>query len=114
MAKTLDEFIGSLPSEEQHDIELRYLELLTLEQLRLATKRTQRQLADTLGVGQDTISRLEHRRDMLLSTMRDYVESMGGTLHVIAEFPDRPPVRITHLALAPSKRRKKKESNRQP
>ena len=48
-------------------------------------------------VRQDTISRLEKRSDMLLSTMRHYVESMGGKLELVAKFPDRPSVVIDHL-----------------
>jgi hypothetical protein len=37
------------------------------------------------------------RSDMLLSTMRHYVESMGGKLELVAKFPDRPSVVIDHL-----------------
>ena len=73
------------------------MELTTLKDLRLAAERTQEQLAEALGVGQDTISRLEKRSDMLLSTLRHYVESMGGTLDLVAKFPNRPPVVIEHL-----------------
>ncbi|WP_080366213.1 helix-turn-helix domain-containing protein [Burkholderia pseudomallei] len=51
-----------------------------------------------LGVGQDTISRLEQRSDMLLSTLRRYIEGMGGKLELVAQFPNRPPVVIDHLA----------------
>ena len=56
-------------------------------------------MAAALGVRQDTISRLEKRSDMLLSTMRQYVESMGGQLELVAKFPDRPPVVINHLGV---------------
>jgi hypothetical protein len=51
-------------------------------------------------VGQDTISRLEKRSDMLLSTLRRYVEAMGGKLELVAQFPDRPPMVIDHLTPA--------------
>lgn len=105
--RTLEEVIAALPPEEQQQIEVRYLELLTLEQLRFAAKQTQRQLAAKLGVGQDTISRLERRSDMLLSTMRQYVNSMGGELYLVAQFPNRPPVRIKHLTVDRLKRKKK-------
>jgi hypothetical protein len=57
-------------------------------------------LAAALGVGQDTISHLEKRSDMLLSTMRRYVEAMGGSLELVAQFPNRPPVVIDHLMTA--------------
>jgi len=66
--------------------------------LRLAVEQTQQDLAATLGVGQDAISRLEKRSDMLLSTLRRYVEAMGGTLELVAQFPNRPPLVIDHLA----------------
>jgi len=55
-------------------------------------------MAKALGVGQDTISRLEQRSDMLLSTMRRYVEAMGGRLDLVATFPNRPSVKVAHLA----------------
>lgn len=73
------------------------MELATLKDLRLAAQKTQEELAATLGVGQDAISRLEKRSDMLLSTLRHYVEGMGGTLELVARLPNRPPVVIEHL-----------------
>jgi len=54
-------------------------------------------MAKKLKVGQDTVSRVEKRTDMLLSTLSGYVEAMGGELNVVAEFPDRPPVRLQML-----------------
>ena len=46
---------------------------------------------------QDTISRMEKRSDLLLSTLRHYIEGMGGKLELVAQFPNRPPVRIERL-----------------
>ena len=106
MAKTLDELLAALPQERQQRIEARAMELATLKDLRLAAQQTQEQLAATLGVGQDTISRLEKRTDMLLSTLRHYVESMGGKLELVAQFPNRPPVVIQHLSEGAKARRK--------
>jgi transcriptional regulator with XRE-family HTH domain len=60
---------------------------------------TQAELARRLGVRQDTISRAEQRADMLLSTLQSYVEAMGGPLALVAEFPNRPPVRITGFSV---------------
>ncbi|NDB15043.1 MAG: XRE family transcriptional regulator, partial [Betaproteobacteria bacterium] len=77
----------------------RAMELATLRDLRLAAQQTQEQLAATLGVGQDTISRLEKRSDMLLSTLRHYVESMGGKLELVAQFPNRPPVESGNMKI---------------
>lgn len=69
----------------------------SLKELRKAAGLTQDDLATTLHVGQDTISRLEKRSDLLLSTLRHYVESIGGELALVASFPDRPTVVIDHL-----------------
>lgn len=82
------------------------MELATLKDLRLAAEKTQEQLAANLGVRQDTISRLEKRSDMLLSTLRHYVESMGGKLELVAQFTDRPPVVIEQLGSEPKVTRK--------
>jgi transcriptional regulator with XRE-family HTH domain len=67
--------------------ERRASELATLKDLRQAVERTQEELAMRLGVGQDTISRIERRSDMLLSTLRRYVEAMGGTLNLSLSTP---------------------------
>ncbi|MFZ5560731.1 MAG: helix-turn-helix domain-containing protein [Pseudomonadota bacterium] len=107
MARKLDDVIAALPQDRQQRIEARAMELATLKDLRLAAQKTQEELAATLGVGQDAISRLEKRSDMLLSTLRHYVEGMGGTLELVARFPNRPPVVIKHLTpeAAPRKTR---------
>lgn len=71
--------------------------LARLKDLRKSAGKTQEDLAAALGVGQDTISRLEKRSDMLLSTLRHYVESVGGQLTLLASFPAQAPVVIDHL-----------------
>jgi len=98
MAKKLDDIMAAMPKQRRSAIENRAMELATLKDLRHASEKTQKDLAELLGVGQDTISRLEKRSDMLLSTLRHYVESMGGELELVAQFPNRPPVVIKHLS----------------
>jgi DNA-binding XRE family transcriptional regulator len=73
-------------------------ETLTLKDLRKAAHQTQKDLAEAWGVGQDTISRLEKRNDMLLSTLQHYVESIGGKLELVVSCPDRPAVTIDRIA----------------
>jgi DNA-binding XRE family transcriptional regulator len=97
MANNLDQMLAKLPAKRRTAIEARASELATLKDLRQAVAQTQEDLANSLGVGQDTISRLEKRSDMLLSTLRRYIEAMGGTLKLVAQFPNRPPVVIDHL-----------------
>jgi hypothetical protein len=55
-------------------------------------------MAKKLGVTQDRISRLEKRSDLSLSTLRKTVEAMGGSLSLVAEFPDREPVVLSRIA----------------
>lgn len=70
----------------------------SLQELRRARRLTQAQMAQALGIGQDGVSRLEQRRDMRLSTLRGYVEALGGRLSVVAEFPGQEPVVLGSLA----------------
>lgn len=70
----------------------------SLQELRRAHKLTQKKMAEVLGIGQDSVSRLEQRSDLLISTLRNYVEAMGGTLSLVAKFPDQEPVILTGLA----------------
>ena len=105
MAKKLDDLMASLPAKRRANIESRAMELATLKDLRHASAQTQADLASALGVGQYTISRLEKRSDMLLSTLRHYVEALGGSLELVAKFPNRPPVVLEGVATVAAKRR---------
>ena len=71
---------------------------MTLRDLRRARDQTQAQVAETLGINQENVSRLEQRSDLLISTLSGYVEAMGGKLNLVAEFPDRPPITLTGIA----------------
>jgi len=97
MARNLDQVLHNLPPQRREKIEARAAELATLKDLRQAMQKTQVELAAALSIGQDGVSRLEKRSDMLLSTLRNYVEAMGGKLELVAHFPNRPPVIIEHL-----------------
>ncbi len=72
-------------------------EKMMLRNLRKARDLTQERLAELLSIGQGGISRLEKRSDLLLSTLRSYIEAMGGSLELVATFPDHPPVTIKGL-----------------
>jgi transcriptional regulator with XRE-family HTH domain len=73
-------------------------EELTLQELRRARKLTQARMAKKLGIGQDGVSKIEKRTDLMISTLRKTVEAMGGRLSLVAEFPDRPPVTLSGIA----------------
>jgi transcriptional regulator with XRE-family HTH domain len=98
VARSLEQIVAGLAPTRRAKIERRARELATLKDLRNAVERTQEDLAARLGVGQDTVSRIERRSDILLSTLRRYVQAMGGELELVARFPNRPPFRIEHIA----------------
>src|SRR5579862_4195145 len=102
MPTNVNEIIKKLSPAQRKKVEARAAELIaeemTLRELRQARKLTQVKIAKKLGVTQDSVSRLEKRSDLLLSTLRKTVEAMGGNLSLVAEFPDRAPVILSGIA----------------
>ena len=101
MPVSLETMMADLDPERRRKIEERAAELIaeemTLRELRKARQLTQARVAAELGISQDGVSRLEQRSDLLLSTLRKTVEAMGGSLSLIAKFPDRPPVELSGI-----------------
>ena len=64
------------------------LRRMALEELRGAQQLTQSDMAEMLDVPQSSISRIERRADMYLSTLRNYIHAVGGELRIQAVFPD--------------------------
>lgn len=111
MAKTLQEKMKTLSPERRKKVETRADYLVaqeqTLRDLRQALHLTQERMAECLRIRQDNVSRIEQRTDLLISTLRGYVEAMGGELHLVAKFPNRPPVELSGFAAMEIERRKK-------
>jgi len=61
---------------------------MQLQELRRARNVTQTRVAQAMSVEQAAISKLEHRDDMYVSTLREYVRALGGELKLVASFPD--------------------------
>jgi DNA-binding Xre family transcriptional regulator len=78
-------------AERQRAIE----DVLALAELRQSRHVTQVQLAEQLGISQGNVSRLESRSDVYLSTLRAYIEALGGHLEIAAVFDDE------RVAIAP-------------
>lgn len=102
MAMNVDEKLKQLSPLQRKKVETRAAALMaeemTLRELRHARKLTQVRMAKKLGITQDSVSRLEQRSDLLLSTLRKAIEAMGGNLSLIAQFPDREPVVLSGIA----------------
>lgn len=66
----------------------------SLAKLRRARELTQATLAEVLDMSQGDISKIEHRHDLLLSTLRRFVEATGGRLELVALYDDAPPILV--------------------
>jgi predicted transcriptional regulator len=91
MARNFRELEAKMSPESRARVAARVREelaLMPLRQLRRAREMTQTRLAELLEMDQGNISKLEQRTDMYLSTLRSYVEAMGGALEIRAVFPD--------------------------
>jgi transcriptional regulator len=64
------------------------LQEMPLQELRQAKHLSQQHLAEMLSTKQANLSRIERRTDMYISTLRNYIEAMGGELKIIAHFPE--------------------------
>lgn len=99
---SLQQSLDALSPERKARVVERADELIAeekaLRELRAARAMSQVELATRLGVKQAEISKMERRTDMYLSTLRDYVEALGGSLHVVVEFPGIGTTRIKHLS----------------
>jgi len=93
------ELLEAMPAERRQRIEKRFqdsIAAMPLDQLRKEREMTQLQVAQILDVNQGEISKIEHRSDICISTLADYIEAMGGRLEIRAVFKDRE-VRITQF-----------------
>ena len=91
MARNFRELEAGMSPERRARVAARVKEelvLMPLHQIRNARRMTQTRLAELLEMDQGNISKLEQRTDMYLSTLRSYVEAMGGALEIRAVFPD--------------------------
>ena len=83
---------------------------MDLAEVRRALKMIQEEIAQILHVGQGSVAKMEKRTDMYLSSLRRFIEAMGGELEIIARFSDRRSVKITNFADLAEQREKERES----
>lgn len=90
MAKNFKELQARMSPEARARSEAKaqkMIEGMALDELREALRLTQENLAETLHVNQAAISKVERRSDMLISTLRKFIEAMGGELEIRALLP---------------------------
>jgi len=98
MGRTAAEIIKTLSAAQRKAIKKRsealIIEELTLRELRKTLGLTQALVAKRLKKGQGRVSRIEQNGDLLLSTLLDYVRSLGGELELVCRFKDKPDVKL--------------------
>jgi hypothetical protein len=113
-----EEVFKEFSAEDRQWIKRRAEELkaeeLNLREVRRLRKLTQARLSKKLKIGQEGVSRIEKRSDLYISTLRNYVEGVGGKLKLVVELPDRAPVILTGLGLDEGRKRAKKKGANGP
>ena len=101
MGRTLDQMMDALPEERRQTIKARADELLAevegLQALRALAERSQEQIADSLGIKQPSVHKIERQTDLYLSTLRRFVEAAGGTLELRVELPGKGTIHLTGI-----------------
>ena len=114
MAIPYEEVLAQESEEFRLAVKQRTAELiseeLNLRELRRLRKLTQARLSKKLKIGQEGVSRIEKRTDLYLSTLREFVEGVGGKLSLVVEFPDRTPVVLAGLGEVQGEKRAKKKA----
>ncbi|HTW36310.1 MAG TPA: XRE family transcriptional regulator [Rhizomicrobium sp.] len=101
MTRNLNDVIAALPKARRDSIKARYRELRkeaeSLAALRKAAGKAQVDVASKLGISQPSVSKIEKQTDMYLSTLRNYVQAIGGDLEFVVKFPEQQPVHLNGL-----------------
>jgi len=91
MAKSFQNLRHRMSSAAQNEATKKYQDMVAempLNELRVAKQLSQEAMAKILNKKQANISRLEKNTDMYISTLKSYIEAMGGSLEIMATFPD--------------------------
>jgi DNA-binding XRE family transcriptional regulator len=101
VGRNLSQVIADLPLDRQARIDSRYLEMKNevegLRELRKVAGKAQADIANALNIKQPSVSKIEKQADMYLSTLRTYVEAIGGELDLVVRLPKRPALRLQSL-----------------
>lgn len=97
--RAIQEAHSKRSTDERGDTKARALRDLEIDRMNLAQVRraramTQATIAEVMQIAQGDVSRLEHRTDAYIGTLRRYVEALGGALRIVAEFPDSDSIEI--------------------
>ncbi len=118
MGRDINDVIADLPVERQRRIDARYRKLKneveSLRELRQLVGKAQADIAAALKIKQPSVSKIEKQTDMYLSTLRSYVEAIGGELELTVKLPRRPLLRVRHLGEVPEREAPASDSGTRP
>jgi transcriptional regulator with XRE-family HTH domain len=100
MSRNFNELRDRMSPERQAKNQQAVREELTqmlLKEIRRLASLTQEQVAESMGITQSALSRLETQDDMYVSTLQRIVESLGGRLEIIADMPDGKRVSVSQF-----------------
>jgi len=100
MARKFAELEAKMSAESIARSDAQYRKMvaeMALHELRRARGISQERLAERLKIKQPNVAKLEKRTDIYISTLRAVIEAMGGTLDIVARFPDGH-VKITNFS----------------
>jgi transcriptional regulator with XRE-family HTH domain len=104
MGRSLEQIVATLPPARQQRIDARYRDMReqveSLRELRRITGKAQADIATALKIKQPSVSKIEKQADMYISTLRSYVEAVGGELELVVKLPRRPALRLHQLGEA--------------
>jgi hypothetical protein len=102
MGRNLNQVLADLPADRRARIDARYREMKaeieSLRELRQVAGKAQADIATALKIKQPSVSKIEKQTDMYLSTLRSYVQAIGGELDLVVRLPERPALRLQHLS----------------
>jgi hypothetical protein len=100
MSRPFSRIVPALPARRRNDKGLQdvWQEVRGLRELRTIAGKAQADIATALRIKQPSVSKVENQTDMYVSTLRAYVEAIGGKLEVIVRLPERPVARLYRLS----------------
>ncbi len=100
MSRPLTRIVHALPARRRNDKGLQEIrqEVKGLRELRMIAGKAQADVATALHIKQPSVSKVENQADMYVSTLRAYVEAIGGKLELIVRLPERPAARCYRLS----------------
>ncbi len=103
MGRTLKQIKAAMTPEDRAKVEARTAELIAevegLKAFRVLAERSQEQIAESLGIKQPSVHKIEKQTDLYLSTLRRFVEAAGGSLELRVELPGKGVLHLTGVGV---------------